>query len=53
MLFINLDSLFTVAGGASDTDKVISRDDTTPIVVVVPGLTSDSFSSVRFLFYLF
>ncbi|XP_009414628.2 embryogenesis-associated protein EMB8 isoform X1 [Musa acuminata AAA Group] len=34
-----------VAGGASDTDKVISRDDTTPIVVVVPGLTSDSFSS--------
>ncbi|PKI41889.1 hypothetical protein CRG98_037716 [Punica granatum] len=33
-----------VSGGAFHMESSISRDDTTPIVVVVPGLTSDSAS---------
>ncbi|KAE9589135.1 putative alcohol O-acetyltransferase [Lupinus albus] len=35
-----------VSGGASDTDSVVSEDESTPIVVVIPGLTSDSSSAV-------
>ncbi|OAY82863.1 embryogenesis-associated protein EMB8 [Ananas comosus] len=31
-----------VAGDFSSTAKVISKDDTTPLVVIIPGLTSDS-----------
>ncbi|PON36509.1 Alpha/Beta hydrolase fold containing protein [Parasponia andersonii] len=34
-----------VLDGDFDTNKAISRDDTTPIVVVIPGLTSDSTSA--------
>lgn len=34
-----------VAGGFSDTSMIIPKDDTTPIVVVIPGLTSDSLSA--------
>lgn len=34
-----------VSGGASHTNNVPLKDDTTPIVVVVPGLTSDSHSA--------
>ncbi|XP_074570980.1 uncharacterized protein LOC141827592 [Curcuma longa] len=33
-----------VAGGSYYMDKSITQDDTTPIVVVIPGLTSDSVS---------
>ncbi|CAA7396957.1 unnamed protein product [Spirodela intermedia] len=33
-----------VAGCSADPNKVIAKDDTTPIVVMVPGLTSDSSS---------
>ncbi|KAJ8493436.1 hypothetical protein OPV22_015157 [Ensete ventricosum] len=33
-----------VAGGYSNMDKVISKDDTAPLVIVIPGLTSDSAS---------
>lgn len=41
---------YAVIGGPSFTDIPISKDDRTPIAVVVPGLTSDSFSPVSFLF---
>ncbi|KAG6481669.1 hypothetical protein ZIOFF_058288 [Zingiber officinale] len=43
---VALDWLLTsdVIGGPSFTDIPISKDDRTPIAVVVPGLTSDSFS---------
>lgn len=34
-----------VAGGSLDGDRIISKDDSTPIVIVVPGLTSDSSSA--------
>lgn len=34
-----------VSGGAFHKESSISKDDTTPIVVVVPGLTSDSCSA--------
>ncbi|XP_073000260.1 embryogenesis-associated protein EMB8-like [Typha latifolia] len=34
-----------VAGGPSETSRVIYKDDTTPLVVVIPGLTSDSSSA--------
>ncbi|KAG1328039.1 embryogenesis-associated protein EMB8 [Cocos nucifera] len=34
-----------VAGGFSDASRIIPKDDITPIVVVVPGLTSDSLSA--------
>ncbi|CAL0320530.1 unnamed protein product [Lupinus luteus] len=34
-----------VSGGASHTDSVVSEDESTPIVVVIPGLTSDSSSA--------
>ncbi|KAK3426106.1 hypothetical protein EUGRSUZ_F02631 [Eucalyptus grandis] len=34
-----------VSGGAFHRESSISKDDTTPIVVVVPGLTSDSCSA--------
>lgn len=36
---------FTVSEGTSNTNT-ISKDDKTPLVVVVPGLTSDSDSAV-------
>ncbi|RRT82953.1 hypothetical protein B296_00000258 [Ensete ventricosum] len=39
-------SCFSVAGGYSNMDKVISKDDTAPLVIVIPGLTSDSASPV-------
>ncbi|XP_020599761.1 embryogenesis-associated protein EMB8 isoform X3 [Phalaenopsis equestris] len=34
-----------VAGGSLDNDIIISKDESTPIVIVVPGLTSDSSSA--------
>lgn len=40
---------FAVAGGSYGMDESITQDDTTPIVVVIPGLTSDSVSPVCFL----
>ncbi|XP_019453649.1 PREDICTED: embryogenesis-associated protein EMB8-like isoform X2 [Lupinus angustifolius] len=39
-----------VSGGASHTDSVVSEDESTPVVVVIPGLTSDS-SSASDCFY--
>ncbi|ONK73606.1 uncharacterized protein A4U43_C04F33380 [Asparagus officinalis] len=33
-----------VAGGPYETGRVLSKDDSTPLVIVVPGLTSDSAS---------
>jgi hypothetical protein len=44
---------FTVSGGALHTNSFISKNDTTPIMVVVPGLTSDSASAVSSLFIYF
>ncbi|XP_064992515.1 uncharacterized protein LOC135629256 isoform X1 [Musa acuminata AAA Group] len=42
-----------VAGGYSNMDKVISKDDTAPLVIVIPGLTSDSASPyVKHLTYV-
>ncbi|ONK80645.1 uncharacterized protein A4U43_C01F20140 [Asparagus officinalis] len=35
-----------VAGASYDTGRVISKDDSTPLVIVIPGLTSDSASPV-------
>lgn len=34
-----------VVGSSCDTARVISKDDSTPLVIVVPGLTSDSASA--------
>ncbi|KAK7270366.1 hypothetical protein RIF29_23450 [Crotalaria pallida] len=34
-----------VSGGAVHTDNVVSKDEPTPIVIVIPGLTSDSSSA--------
>lgn len=43
-----------MAGVAVPNDHALAKDDTTPIVVMVPGLTSDSASPVRILFlYLY
>lgn len=36
----------TASGGAFHVNNAISKEDTTPIVVVIPGLTSDSDSAV-------
>ena len=41
---------FTVMGGAINMSDTICKDDKTPIVIVIPGLTSDSASAVSFLF---
>ena len=43
---------FTVMGVAINMNDTIRKDDKTPIVVVIPGLTSDSASAVSFLFCL-
>lgn len=40
--------ILTAKGYSLHTDGGISKDDTTPIMVVVPGLTSDSASAVSF-----
>ncbi|PKU86222.1 Embryogenesis-associated protein EMB8 [Dendrobium catenatum] len=41
-----------VAGGSLDNGRIISKEDITPIVIVVPGLTSDSSSAyVKHLAY--
>ncbi|KAK7343828.1 hypothetical protein VNO77_12876 [Canavalia gladiata] len=34
-----------VSGGALPMDHVVSKDDSTPIIIVIPGLTSDSSSA--------
>lgn len=39
-----MDWLLASDGGSSEIVGAISKDDPTPIVVIVPGLTSDSFS---------
>jgi hypothetical protein len=36
----------TVSGGSSEVPTGISKEDTTPLLVMVPGLTSDSASPV-------
>lgn len=36
----------TVAGGSSQVPTGISKEDSTPLMVMVPGLTSDSASPV-------
>lgn len=41
---------FTVSGGALHMNSSISINETTPIMVVVPGLTSDSSSAVSSVF---
>lgn len=46
-VFMNKVQLSSVSGGAVRIESSISKDDTTPIVVVVPGLTSDSASPVN------
>ena len=43
---------FTVSDGGRQIDDAVSRDDTTPLVVVIPGLTSDSHSPVSCIIYL-
>lgn len=43
---------FTVSGGAFRMDNV-SKDESTPIVLVIPGLTSDSSSAVSYILFLF
>jgi hypothetical protein len=47
---IQLLNYFTVSGGSFHMNGSISRNDTTPIMVVVPGLTSDSSSAVSSVF---
>jgi hypothetical protein len=43
MSYMVLSDLF---GYVADADGFISKDDSTPLVVVVPGLTSDSAAAV-------
>lgn len=40
-----------VPTGDFHVNNAISKDDTAPIVVVIPGLTSDSTSAVRSIFH--
>lgn len=44
--------LGTVSAGAIHVEGVVCKDESTPIVVVIPGLTSDSSSAVS-LYYQF
>lgn len=37
---------FTVSGGAFHMDDVVSKEECTPVVMIIPGLTSDSASPV-------
>lgn len=46
MLWLHCITSVSVAGDFSGTARVISKDDTTPLVVIIPGLTSDSASAV-------
>lgn len=39
-----------VSGGVFSTNNTIPKGDTTPIVLVIPGLTSDSDAAVSFIF---
>lgn len=43
----------TVAGGSSQVPTGISKEDTTPLMVMVPGLTSDSASAVSAYYFEF
>lgn len=49
-------SSVSVSGGAPHVDGVASEDESIPIVVVIPGLTSDSSSqvsvSIQTLFFI-
>lgn len=42
--------VYIVSRGSYQMQNSISKEDTTPIAVVIPGLTSDSSSPVSFLF---
>lgn len=42
----NVYMVIAVAGGTVNMNTKISKDDKTPIVMVIPGLTSDSTSPV-------
>lgn len=46
LFLIDVFEFVTVADGGFHMNNSISRDDTTPIMVVIPGLTSDSQSAV-------
>ena len=43
----------TVSAGAIHMEDVVSTDESTPIVVVIPGLTSDSSSAVSYIMIQF
>lgn len=45
-LLIHISTYCAVLGSTSDKSNVIPKNTTTPIVVVVPGLTSDSTAAV-------
>lgn len=38
----------TVSGSVHHDDNVVAKDDSTPIVICIPGLTSDSSSPVSY-----
>lgn len=38
----------TVSGSVHHDDDVVTKDDSTPIVICIPGLTSDSSSPVSY-----
>lgn len=38
----------TVSGSVHHDDNVVTKDDSTPIVICIPGLTSDSSSPVSY-----
>lgn len=44
---------FTVSGSALHVDDVVPKGVSTPIVVAIPGLTSDSSSAVSYLCHAF
>lgn len=40
-----------MSDGALHMDRAVSKDDTTPLLIVIPGLTSDSSSAVSYIMH--
>lgn len=51
-LFVSILLICAVLDGALHNQNEITKEDTTPIAVVIPGLTSDSSSPVSLVFNL-
>ena len=49
IFWTNVSNHGTVSAGAIHMEDVVSRDESTPIIVVIPGLTSDSSSAISYI----